>query len=270
MSGDQTGGEDLLGTVSSRIRDVGSLARHARRYRALVAVVAEPVFDRVLALGSEVRRAARGEYPHGALTAAVRELAQLEARCNTALAEVTASHEYLEALTCFDAENVEGVAMRAPAIFTSVLRHEPDGDLYWPVPLTGDRSGPHFIPPEHCAARIRAVVADGLVASETPVDLGGDASITPVVLNDEHDGSESPIALIFEPKLLPGPVCRLADSSAVLFYGKRMRATPRITCRAGVDDEWWRIRPDSYRRYLADLQRALQIQGPQMTLSIVG
>ncbi len=262
--------DDALGRVADLIRDVGIRARHARRYRALASTIADPTFDRVLELGSEVRRAARGARPEAALSGAIAELEALDAHCAAAVAEVRQSRAYREAAESYQTGQVERVTLAAPALFTDIAPHAPRHAVYWALPLGGGRSGAHFLPPADCVARIRRLVSDGLGAPDTPPELGGDETIRPVVLSDEHDGLESPIALAFDPDVLPGPLCRIEDGSTVLFYGDRLRALPRIQCLATVDDEWWRTRPDFYREYVDGLQHALQASGLGTTLSVVG
>lgn len=268
MSDGESGG-DPLEQITVAIRDVGVLARYARRYRALATSVADPVFDRVLEIGSEVRRSARAAYPGPVITAAMRELATLEARCIAAIDQVRNTEAYRAAAAGFRAGAVASVAARAPAIFTDVAAYTPGHAVYWPVPLAAGRSGPHFIPPEECAARIVRIAADGIPVAEKPPDFGGDEAITPVVLSDDLEPLESPIALAFDAGALSEPLCRLDTDGAVLFYG-RLRGTPRVECVATVEDEWWRTRPDFYRDYLDGLQRALQAAGFPTALTVVG
>jgi hypothetical protein len=267
---DETSPGDPIERIAAAIRDVGARARYARRYRDLTTSVADPVFDRVLELGSEVRRAARGTDAGSVIAAALRELEQLEARCAAGIAQVRAAEVYRDAAASFRDGAVGRVAACAPRIFTDVEPYAPGHPVYWPVPLGAGRSGPHFIAPEECAARIVRIAADGVAAPETPPDLGGDDAITPVVLSDDLDPFESPVALAFDPTTLPGPVCRLESDGTVLFYGERLSGTPRVECLASVEDEWWRTRTDYYRDYVDGLQRALQAAGFPTPLTVVG
>lgn len=267
-AGSPTG--DPIERIAAAIRDVGTHARYARRYRALATSVADPLFDRVLEIGSDVRRAGRGAEPAAAIEAALEELASLEARCAAAIEQVRNSEAYRAAVASFEAGEVERVAGRAPHLFTDVAPYAPEHAVYWPLPLGAGRSGPHFLPPEECAARIVQMAAEGIAAPTTPPDLGGDDAIRPVVLSDDLDPFESPIALAFDPEVLPGPVCRLENDGTVLFYGERLSGTPRVECVATVEDEWWRTRPDFYRHYLDGLQRALQAAGFTTPLTVVG
>jgi hypothetical protein len=267
---DATSAGDPIQRIAAAIRDVGAHARYARRYRALATSVAEPVFDRVLEIGSEVRRAARGTNPESAIAEALHELQALEARCTAGVDHVRGTEAYRDTAASFRAGAVDRVASRAPEVFTDVAPYAPGHAVYWPVSLSAGRSGPHFIPPEECAARIVRIASDGIAAPETPADLGGDEAITPVVLSDDLDPFESPVALAFDPKALPGPLCRLESDGTVLFYGARLLGTPRVQCLATVEDEWWRTRPDFYRDYLNGLQRALQAAGFPTALTIVG
>jgi hypothetical protein len=250
-------GADPLETAATLIRDVGEIARRARRYRALVSDLAEPAFDRALALGSEIRRAARTTQPHAAIAAAIAELRELQSRCEAAIAEVKRSRDYEVAVARFRAGAADQVATLAPRIFTGVATSDRRGALFWTLPLGSRRGGPHFLPAEDCAARVRTIVSEGLPGPTTPPELGGDETINPVALSDEHDGSESPIALRFQARDLPTPLCRIEGSSIVLVYVARLKAELVVSCQATVEDEWWRVRPDSYREYLGELEAAL-------------
>ena len=265
---EETPAGDPLERVAAAIRDVGAHARYARRYRDLVTSLADPVFDRVLEIGSEVRRAARGANAEPAIMAAIHELEALEVRCTDGITGVRRTEAYRDAVTSFRAGAVGLVTTRAPTLFTDVTPYVPAHAVYWPVPLAAGRSGPHFLPPEKCAGRIIEVAADGLSAPQRPPELGGDEAITPVILSDELDPFESPIALAFDPVQL-GPLCRLETDGTVLFYGARLSAVPRVECLAAVEDEWWRTRPDFYRDYLDGLQRALQAAGFPTPLTVV-
>lgn len=267
---DDTSADDRIQRITAAIRDVGARARYARRYRDLATSVADPVFDRVLEIGSLVRRAARGANPESAIAEALRELHTLEARCTAGIEQVRSTEAYRDAAASFRDGAVERVAARAPDLFTDVRPYAPDHAVYWPLSLGAGRTGPHFIPAEELAARVARIATEGIPAPETPPDLGGDDAITPVVLSDDLDQFESPIALAFDPKALPGPLCRLEADGTVLLYAKRLSGTPRVECLAGVEDEWWRIRPDFYRDYVDGLQRALQAVGFPTPLTIVG
>jgi len=241
---------------------VGRSAQLARRYRDLVVRVAEPVFDRALMIGSDVRHVARGGGAQAdtAIAAAIMELRGLLARCEAAITSVRASIPYREAITSFTAGETERIASLACSIFTDVSPFTPTGVLYRTVPISSGRSGVHFLPPADCAARIQLIASEGLTATVSPAALGGDETITPVLLSDEHDGSESPIALAFEPHALPAPVCRLEASNVILFYADRLRAAFTIRSAARVNDEWWSVRPHSYREYLEELREILAAQ----------
>lgn len=267
---DETSPGDPIQRITAAIRDVGARARYARRYRDLATSVADPAFDRVLEIGSSVRRAARGADSESAIAKALRELHTLDSRCAEGIEQVRSTEAYRDAAASFREGAVDRVAARAPQLFTDVAPYAPVHAVYWPVPLGAGRSGPHFIPPEECAARIMRIAADGIPAEELPPDLGGDDAVTPVVLSEDLDPFESPIALAYDPKALSGPLCRLETDGTVLFYGARLFGTARVECVATVEDEWWRTRPDFYRDYIDGLQRALQAAGFPTPLAVVG
>jgi hypothetical protein len=249
---------DPLAEAAALIREVGRSAQRARRYRNLATQVATPVFDRALAIGSDIRRTIRSSEPHPtAIAAAIAELRGLLAACENAIARVQVSALYREAVASFAAGATAQVAALAPTIFTDVTPHAPTGILYWAVPISGGRSGAHFLPPTEFAARVQQMATEGLLAAPSPPEFGGDDTIAPVLLSDKHDGSESPVALAFEPHTLSAPVCRLDGSNVVLFYAKRLSAAFTVTCSRSVDDEWWNVRPDAYQEYLAELREAL-------------
>ena len=252
-------GPDPLAEAAALIRDVGRSTQHARRYRDLAVAVAEPILDRTLAIGSDLRRAARGRGPEPAtaIAAAIAELRNLLARCEEAIDGIKTSSAYQEAVASFAAGEAERVAPLATAIFTDVIPYEPAGFLYWAVPLSNGRSGTHFLAPEEVAARLYVIAIEGFSAAIQPPELGGDETIRPVMLTDQHEGSESPLALAFEPHAIPAPVCRLEGSNVVLFYAERLAATFVVSCTANVNDEWWKARPDTYRQYLEELRDAL-------------
>jgi hypothetical protein len=255
--------EDPLADAAALIRDVGRSAQQARRYRALAAAVADPIFDRALAIGSDVRRAMRSEASQAlpAVTTAVDELRALLTRCGAAIAEVKRSPTYEEAAAAFAAGAAERVAALAAALFTDVTSDLPKGTYYWAVPVTSGRSGAHFLPAGDLATRLHRMATDGLAADSHPPELGGDETIRPLYLTDRPDETESPIALAFEPDALPTAIGRLAGTNAVLVYTARLRADFTVTCAASVDDEWWNVTPDAYRDYLQEFRDTLSPYG---------
>lgn len=260
MSTDPAPPADPVAEAADLIRAVGTCAQHARRYRALAAPIAEPIFDRALELGSDVRRGARGPEPGPPLAAAIAELRALLARGEAAIAGVRAGAEYRSAAAAFAAGDVAAVARVAPDVFAGVMPRPPGGTLYWPVPLGRRGGGEHFITPGACADRVHRIATDGLSSPEEAPDLGGDDTIRPVMLGEEHDASDSPIALAFDAARLP-PLCRLDDGGLALLYAPHVRAPLAVHAVADVGDEWWRIRPDAYRQYLDELGRELGARG---------
>jgi hypothetical protein len=254
--------DDPLDAAAALIREVGALTQVARRYRDLAASVAEPTFERTVALGSAVRRAGRSIDPDPVVRMAVAELQQLKARCEQALESMRKSEPYLRAAAAFGAGDAARVAALAPELFTAVEPYRPDGDLYWPVSLRSDRAEPHFLAPQECAARIRNLAREGIPAASFPSELGSDDIIQAVHLTDEQDASASPIALAVARGALPGALCIVPETGTVLFYARVLRVPFVVRYTAEVEDEWWRVRPDAYRRYLDELRSALAPGGP--------
>jgi hypothetical protein len=240
------------------IAEVGWSAERARRYRDLATSVAEPAFDRALAIGSEVRQAARAGTV-AALAGAVAELREIQARCQEGINHVRRSVRYQHLLAAFEAGDSTRAAELASAVFDGVSASPASQTLYSPVAIAGGKSVDHFLPATICAERIRTVADEGLSgASDAGVSSpGSDESIRPLRLSETHDESESPISLAFAPTALPGLLGRLTDSDEMLFYARRLRAEFVVSCTSRVSDEWWGIRPDAYRRYLEDLKEAL-------------
>ena len=88
-----------------------------------------------------------------------------------------------------------------------------------------------------------------------------DDAIQPLRLATTHDEADSPVALAYAPESLPRRAGFLLGGDAGLVYARRLQAEFVVSCASDVSDEWWEIRPDAYRRYLEDLQRALDTRG---------
>jgi hypothetical protein len=244
------------------IRDVGVAAQQARRYRAVAATVAEPAFERTLAIGTAIRQALRDpERQRVVALDAVGELETLCEACRRAIADVERSAVYRDAVAAVAAGDVERVARLAPTVFTEVEPYPEAIRLYWPVSIAGARRVSHFLPPGDCAARIGLYANDGLPAASPPPEAGADERIPAVVMGAEPDTSESPLALVVEATLLPAPLCRLAGSTTALYYAARVRVPFRVRAAAAVSDEWWTVRPDAYRAYVDELAAALAAHG---------
>jgi hypothetical protein len=253
---------DPLARVADLIRDVGLAAERARRYRALATSVAEPAFERALAIGASIRRSLRDpERQRADAGDAARELETLLDRCTRAVVDVQASAVYHDAVAAVAAGATGHVATLAPLLFSDVEPFPDARVLYWPVPIAGPRSAGHFLPPEECAARIAEHAADGLVATLPPPELGADEHIPAIVLSAEHDVAESPIALAIEASALGAPLCRLGGGTTAFFYAPRVRVSFRVRTAAIVSDEWWAVRPDAYRAYVEALRDALAPTG---------
>jgi hypothetical protein len=253
--------KDPWAEAAALIGDAAKSAEHARRYRALADSIAEDSFERTLAIGSEMRAAARRGTPD-ALAVLVAELHELVARCQAGIAEVRASGSYRAAVRAFTNGETARVATLACAIFSNVIagRHEPH-TLYWPVPVLGGRSVEHFLPPIDCAVRIDTLRREGIPAVAVAPERGGDEDIRPVLLSERHEESESPFALALASSALPGPVCRLVGSETTLFYAPHLVADFTVSCASGASDEWWRVRPNAYHTYLNELQESLRARG---------
>jgi hypothetical protein len=250
---------DRWAEVAALIGDVGRSAERARRYRALAASLAEPAFERALAIGSEVRQAARGGADAAALAGAIEELRDLDARCGAEIARIRATRQYADLLAAFESDDAARAADLASAVFESVTVAPAGTILYSPVAIGGGKSLDHFLPPTACADRIRTIATEGLVAASDAHGIvpGADEAIQPLRLTATHDEADSPVALAFAPEVLPPRIGCLADGDTVLVYARRLRAEFVVSCASRVSDEWWEIRPDAYRRYLEDLQQAL-------------
>ena len=255
-------GPDGIEEITRLIRDVGTRAESARRYRALAARVADPAFDRALELGTTLRQALRQGAPDPeALAAATMELRALLAACERAVDELRAGPEYVRAAEAYAAAEHAEVARLACELFTDVAAFPDAHTLFRPIPIAGPRGGPHFVPPPECAARIAAVAQAGLRAATPPPAMGADDVLGAVVLADEHDVGESPITLAIDAGRLPLPVCRIAPAGDVLLYAASVRPPFRVQTADVVADEWWSVRPDAYRRYLGELAEALDALG---------
>jgi hypothetical protein len=261
---------DPVERAAQLIREVGLAAQRARRYRGLAASVAEPAFERALAIGTAIRQALRdpvrqrAEAEHAAV-----ELATTLERCTRAVAELQTEQPYREALDAVAAGALDRLARIAPAIFTDVEPFPDSRLVFWPVPIAGRTQTAHFLPPSECAERIRRLALEGFEAATPPPDLGADERIPAIVLADEPDVTESPLAVVVEAAAFPAPLCRLAGGSAALFYARRVRLPFRVRAAATLTDEWWAIRPDAYRTYVDELRASLAAIGIELETEAV-
>jgi len=253
---------DPLGRVADLIRDVALAAERARRYRSLAASVAEPTFERTLAIGTAIRRSLRDPERQRADAAdAARELEALLAGCTRALADFEASALYREGVAAAAAGATERLARLAPTLFSDVEPFPDARVVYWPVPIGGTGSASHFLPAAECAAHIAGYASAGLVAAVPPPELGADERIPAVVLAAEADAGESPITLAVAADAFPAPLCRVAGRATILCYAARVRVPFRVRAAAAVSDEWWSIRPDAYRTYVEEVRSVLAASG---------
>ncbi len=247
---------DLWAEAATLIGEVARRAENARRYRGLAATVAEPSFERAIAIGSDVRHAAR----RGATAFLIPMLAELRVlgdRCEAAVHGVRASPPYRELVQAFEGGDTTRATELASLVFDRVHVGAHESRAYWAVPLAAGKSLDHFLPADACAERIANIAEQGLTAPSDAPALGGDEVVRPLHLSSTHDESESPIALAFDPGTIQSPVGRLEGGEVVLVYTPRLRTTFTVSYTAEVTDEWWRIRPDAYVRYLEALRAAL-------------
>lgn len=251
---------DIRDAAATLIGQVGRIAQDARRYRALAVTVADPTFDRILQIGTAIRRADRaGEC--GPIADAVEEMRALLHRCEQGIRDVQASTSYRELVVVLGTGPVARATELAATIFADVRVEVAGHPLFWTVPIAARRSPEHFIPPDQCAGRIREVRQTGISAPTGTPDLGGDASIRPLRLATTIDGSDGPISLVYPPAALPGPIGRLTESDVALWYAKSLRASFTVRAAATVNDEWWQVRPAAYAAYLERLGNELAAAG---------
>ncbi|MCC6848277.1 MAG: hypothetical protein IT294_07220 [Deltaproteobacteria bacterium] len=247
---------DVRDDAATLIGEVGRSAEDARRYRALAATVADPVFDRVLTIGTDVRRAAR-EGRFGPIAAAVDELRELLRRCEDGVRRVRESPPYHEMLRAYGTGSAVRAAELAATVFTDVDLALPTRTLHWTMPLTARLAPDHFIPPEQCAEAIREIAANGLPAPADVPDLAGDASILPIRLLETIDGAEGPITLAYGSGSLAGPLGRLTERKVWLWYAPKLRSAFTVCATDTVSDDWWQVRPSAYAAYLEALREHL-------------
>lgn len=259
-----TGPIDVRDEAAELIGQVGRRAQYAARYRALATTVAEPAFDRAIAIGSEIRQADRTGRSE-LIAAAVRELREQLRRCEEGLRDVRASASYRALVEAYATADVQRATELAVRVFAGVTSDAPSVAMHWPVPISGGRSADHFISPERCVATIRRVLEEGIPAPEDAPALGGDDEVRPVGLTSSADTAESPITLLFEPRALPGPLGGLREDVG-LWYAERLRAAFTVTAATTVRDEWWEIRPDAYAEYVTALARALAEAGLSLSM----
>jgi len=247
---------DAENDAATLIAETARSAQNAHRYRALATTVADPVFDRVLALGSEIRRATHKRMT-ATIPAVLKELRSLRRCCEERIREVRAGTAYRELVAAYTGGSVTCATTLAAEIFTDVTVESPSQLLQWAVPLAGRRSDEHFVPPERCARSIQIWATSGITAPLEPPDMGGDDTIRPLRLTEAPDHSESPIALAFTTGELPGPVGRLGERGIRLWYAKQLRVPFTVHAAPTIDDEWWEVRPAAYESYVAALRPAL-------------
>ena len=230
---------DALQEAARLIEEFGVCYTQARRYRQIAAECEDRYLARALAIGSEIRQQVRAE--DEAVDPAIEELRRLCASCAAAIAAVRASAPYRQALHAWEEGRFLDVAVVAPAIFEGIEPYRAPDSVYHAV--------------------IATLIATGIAAAEPVPDLGADAAIRAVFLEDDPDAASSPITLVVEPERIGLPTFRLGSAGEVLIYAPSVPPVARVRCAATVSDEWWAVRPDAYSRYVDDLERELAARG---------
>jgi hypothetical protein len=252
--------QDAFQDTARLIEEFGVCYTQARRYRQIAAECEDRYLARALAIGSEVRQRLRAD--DEAVDAVVAELRGLIASCAAAIAAVHASATYRHARRAWEDGRFSDVAAVAPAIFDSVEPYSAPDTVYHAIGVTDPRrGGEHFLPAGYVAERIATLVTAGIAAAEPVPDLGADAAIRAVFLEDDPDAAGSPVTIAVEPQHIGLPTFRLGMAGEVLIYAPNVPAVPRVRCATTVSDEWWAVRPDAYARYVDDLARELAARG---------
>ena len=254
---------DIFEEAARLIAEVAACYARARRYRQIAVECEERYLARALAIGSEVRQQSRADVPDlGACEAAVAELRRLHASCEAAIVGVHASPAYRRAARAWGEGRLRDVAALAPEIFEGVEPYEAPPTLYHAVAIvSGRKADEHFLPAAVVAERIATLVRAGIPAADPAPELGADAAIPAVVLEDDPDAASSPVTVVVEPERVGLPTFRLGSAGEVLIYAASVPPLPRVRCAATVSDEWWAVRPDAYARYVDDLGRELAARG---------
>jgi hypothetical protein len=253
---------DLLDEAARLIADLGGCYARARRYRALAADCEERYLARTLAIGSEIRERLRVPEPDRAACApAVDELRRLAIACEAAIGVVRASAPYRAAVRAWDEGRWSDVAVLAPTIFDAIAPFATVRPLHFTVPVVGRRGGAHFLAPATVAERILDLLRTGIPASDPVPELGADETLRAVVLDEDPEAIESPIAVIVAPEDVAWPLFRLEPAGEIFVYAPHVQARMRVRCASHVDDEWWAVRPEAYGRYVAELERELAARG---------
>ncbi len=251
---------DVRDDAAALIEEVSRIAQGARKYRALATTIADPTFDRMLAIGGEIRRAERAGQRQP-IADAVEEMRRLRRRCEQGIRSVQEGASYRELVAAFHAGAVGRATELAEVVFTDVTIEVADRPLLWIFPLTARHLPSHFLPPDQCAEKIRKLAMNGIPAPTDSLSVGGDASIRPLPLAGTIDPTDGPITLAYEPGAIPGPIGRLTESDIALWYAGSLRAPFSVRAAATVGDEWWHVRPAAYSAYLAELANALAAAG---------
>jgi len=262
---------DILDEIARAITEVADCHLHGRRYRSIAAFCEREVLEPALAIGSEVRCAHRRGGPARERAAAmIEELRRLKGACESAIAEVHASASYRVLVEAWNGGRHRDVAAAAPAVFTAVEPYPRCPTVYHPVVVATRRAGAeHFIAPVDCADSIARVAREG-IAPARALDLGADETVQAVALSDDFDTLETPIALAIDPAAVGLPMCRVTPAGDALVYTPLLRAPWHVRVAAAVSDEWWAVRPEAYRDYVAELKSELDTRRITLTTTAEG
>jgi len=255
--------DDVFKEIATLIAEVGRCYRRGRRYRDIAALCEQRYLAGALEIGSSIRQRARGgSLDAGATVSTVDSLRDLLAGCEAAIAAVHASDIYRRTVAAWEGGRCADVAVAAPSIFASVEPYPDCPTLYHSIAITSRRGGgDHFISPSACADALTELSCSGIVPSSTPPELGADERIRAVLLSEDFEVAESPIALAIEPSALDVPICRIGPAGDGLIYTARLSVPFRVCFAEVVADEWWALQPDAYDNYVDRLVTELAARG---------
>jgi hypothetical protein len=254
---------DVIEEIATLIAEVGRCYRRGRRYRDIAARCEEHYLAGALEIGSSIRRRDRsGRLDAGAAARAADGLRNLLAGCEAAIAAVHASDLYRRTVAAWEGGYWADVAAAAPSIFASVEPYPDCPTLYYSIAITSRRAGgDHFISPSACADAVNELHRSGIAPPSTAPELGADERIQAVLLSQEFEVTESPIALAIEPSALDVPRCRIGPAGDAVIYTARLCAPFRVRFAEAVADEWWALQPDAYDDYTDRLTLELTARG---------
>jgi hypothetical protein len=240
--------------VEDRLAEIGVLAGMAERYRLVRERGGPALLDRGLALAAEARRLYRSA------TGDANEVARLAARCGetaacfgTLLDAARAAPEYVAAVAARRHGDVAALVRLIPAVFADVEPATGVRTLYHPVATTA--RGSRVRETDGLAAELSRLCTEGIPAAEPGEGPGTDDALTAVILYDDWERVDSPVAVGLDAAALGRPIFRVADSTMLLVYAERAAAAGAavVLARAPGADRW----PDLGTEY-ADFATALR------------